>query len=154
MKTPPAFFFVWPRYWWELKGEDALLPAEDSFREAEERAFEESGFHSYEECAAWNRAEEKRRGIAHTNKGYYGPKKVAGPGVHGPIESNYRSTCPFYTGYYLGGNPLGSWTECQLGGLMTGAAWYEHCRKDPEACPLRRKLERDAADGTNKEETT
>ena len=36
MKTPAAFFFVWPRYWWELKGEDAMLPAEDSFREAEE----------------------------------------------------------------------------------------------------------------------
>ena len=139
----PMFFVFWLPYWWQLKGEDALMPAADSFRAAEEEAFRRSGFHSYKECEEWNRAQEAARGIAHTNKGYYGPKKVAGPGHSGTVASNYKSTCPHYMGYYLGGEYPGCWTECQLGGLMTGAAWYEFCGKRPENCPLRKDRERD-----------
>lgn len=145
MKPAAAFFFVWPRHWWELHGEDALLPAEDSFAAAEEEAFRESGFRSYRECEEWNRTQERARGIAHTNKGYYRPKKVAGPGHSGPVASNYKSTCPYYCGYYLGAQYPGSWSECEIGGLMTGAAWYEYCRKDPADCPLYRRKQAEEA---------
>lgn len=136
MKMPYAFFFLWPSYWWQLKGEDSLLPAEDSFREAEEAAFQQSGFHNHEECEAWNRENQEKRGLAHTNRGYYGPHKVAGPGHTGPVASNYRSQCPHYMGYYLGGEYPGSWTECRIGGKMTGAAWYEFCGKEYTTCNL------------------
>lgn len=53
----------------------------------------------------------------------------------GKVESNYKSTCPFYRGYWLHWG-IQSWTECEVNGHMTGAAWYQFCGKAPEACPI------------------
>ena len=54
--------------------------------------------------------------------------------------SNYKSQCPYYRGYWLGGYIGG--VECAAAGeILPGCVWDDICAKEYTACPFYKKEE-------------